>query len=174
MELIANLLIEMNDSRFGLVVFKKIGRNRKIALSIIIILTLLGLLVIFGPLNFVNNASSLQWNVEIGDEFTYSATVIEDDTIHFSDVNITVRIVDLPELAYSYDESSFVEILEFLKTNSTFQNNSDISEDSRGWINGLNILISRTILPVGDWDFLDLMYLMLLKIQFIIKHICHQ
>jgi hypothetical protein len=47
----------MNNPELSLNVFKRMGR-RKVALSIIIILTLLGLLVTFGPLDFGNNTIS--------------------------------------------------------------------------------------------------------------------
>ena len=149
----------------------KSGRVR----GVIGFVVIAGIIVVMVILPSVLKPShSLRWGVEVGDQFTYRVLVdgylrVEDpendsniiyQPAFFAPMNNTVIIATvarLPPLAAWFDDSSFVsEVINQIKVNCTFENGTSIQEEFH---NEIAAIMSHCILPVGDWPFLDLLFL---------------
>lgn len=137
---------------------------------IIVLATISGLTV----LSFLwPSSASLRWGIEVGNEFTYRIVIqgyrtVEDPTNHsnyirnssyYASLNNTIiraTITSMPALGIWYDSSGFVrDIINQPKVNCTFDNGTTMQDDFR---NLTDTLLSRCILPIGDWAFLDSLF----------------
>lgn len=105
-----------------------------------------------------------EWEVEIGDDFLYDITITGYYSISgvvypppFADMNnslILSTIVSLPNITIFMMVKDFGRlVVSPLKTSSVLGNGSEIPIQHYEQINSL---VSRCILPIGDWQVLDL------------------
>ncbi len=110
---------------------------------------------------------SFEWNVQIGDTFTFLVDVRRADSLYhdelyaeLNDTLVTIQITALPLLSNDWNESEFTsEVLEYPKTSLILpiihQNGTEINSTSS---DSINFILSHCILPIGGWDALDYYY----------------
>jgi hypothetical protein len=95
----------------------------------------------------------LSWNIEVGDSFTYNV-VSYDDYIE-NNTKIIANITALPQYWIIKSAKSFTSsIIEVSKVEVFFENGSELG----GYDYYFRMLLSKTILPCGEWDLLDSLY----------------
>ncbi|MGY5870874.1 MAG: hypothetical protein RTV72_01375 [Candidatus Thorarchaeota archaeon] len=103
-----------------------------------------------------------EWGISEGDEFILSCSAYgsirslpytpQSVTLSaIADTSITVRVDTLPSCNIS-SEADFLNILSVCKVSTKFLNGTSIHENITSI---LNPLISRFIIPVGKWEYLD-------------------
>ncbi len=116
---------------------------------------------IFGASLYFNNlettSDELQWGIQEGDQFTYSLveTSGEIGWTYAEPLNVSRIVVKIDNLPILDDVSpaTFGDlIVRHIKTTCYFENGSEIDAY---WPNHA---FSHLLLPVGDWDFIDLLY----------------
>jgi hypothetical protein len=142
-------------------------QRRNVILTVIIICIIaigLGLLSIGVPQH------NLQWDIEEGDEFTFSVIYqiafnesltdpeeLNDWLEPLNDTVVTFRVEDLPQIPDVLNANNFIGvILNHTKTSCSFDNGTAIPIP---YSSKLNDLFSKVLLPAGDWEFLDGLYL---------------
>ena len=114
--------------------------------------------------------NTLFWDVEEGDEFTFSIvyhlqmndSLTDPEYLNawrepLNDTVVIFRVDDLPEIPQIVNSVNFIEaIFNHAKSNCRFENGTEISEPYKS---KLNNLFSRYLLPVGDWEFIDSLFM---------------
>lgn len=131
----------------------------------------LGIVMIFvGAVTLVYLMSLLlikpnfQWEVEVGDEFLYEVKVQGFSNrssvpfVEFNNTQIRMRIVSLPDANQIDNPDEMLAILGHQKTECEFITGSSIPIGSRyGYYLDASLaeILSRGILPIGGWDYID-------------------
>jgi len=127
-----------------------------------------------GVLVLYNQSAGLRWGVESGTEITYAVKVtgftefMPTMNASFSlpphaELNntfVTIRIDNLPEIPAFMNGAAFAEnIVEHLKSTIVrpieYVNGTEVVSADYSFLNGL---VSQSILPVGNWPFIDSLY----------------
>jgi hypothetical protein len=147
--------------------------RRSVLGAVIIVVSILG--VSGGVLVLYNQSAGLHWAVESGTEITYAvrvtgftefmATMNASFSLppHHAELNntfVTIRIDSLPEIPAFLNGGTFAEsILSNVKTSITgplvYMNGSEVVSVDYLFLNNL---LSQSILPVGNWPFIDSLY----------------
>lgn len=135
--------------------------QRKIALCVV------ATVVIAFTVGFVTDelreSVRIEWKIEIGDDYVfsigvegYSGTGSTTNPPPFAQMNnsrIRSVIISLPNITIFMRLTDFGNlVIRFPKTLSTFENGSEIPLQ---YYRQINDLVSRCILPVGNWEMLD-------------------
>jgi len=119
-----------------------------------------------------DQSASLSWGVELGTEITYAVRVTgftdywHNGSVYpapyaaLNDTLLTIRIDSLPEIGAFLNSVTFAEsILEHVKTMIVepieYVNGSEVAPGNYSFLNNL---VSQSILPVGNWPFIDSLY----------------
>ncbi|RDE17891.1 MAG: hypothetical protein C4K49_00425 [Candidatus Thorarchaeota archaeon] len=126
-----------------------------------------------GVLVFYNQSAGLHWEVELGDEITYAVRVMGFSEywpfngsfsppyhVELNNTYVTIRIDGLPEIPSFPSGETFAEgILSYVKTSITgpieYGNGTEVVSADYSFLNNV---ISQSILPVGNWPFIDSLY----------------
>ena len=126
-----------------------------------------------GVLVLYNQSAGLHWGVELGDEITYAVRVTGFSEywpfngsfsppyhVELNNTYVTIRIDSLPEIPSFPNGAAFAEgILSYVKTSITgpleYMNGTEVVSVDYLFLNNL---ISQSILPVGNWPFIDSLY----------------
>jgi hypothetical protein len=152
--------------------------RRSVLGAAIIVVSILG--VSGGALVLYNQSAGLHWAVESGTEITYSirvtgfseyisimnASVSPPPYAELNNTFVTIRIDNLPDIPLFMNGETFAQsILSYVKTVITapveYMNRTEYvngSEVVSAGYSFLNILISESILPAGNWHFIDSLY----------------
>jgi hypothetical protein len=115
---------------------------------------------------YVRDSMTFSWAIEEGDVFLYDVSVKGNITTgtttlpaHFLPLNntrLSVEIISLPNVSITFYSGDFVEdIVEYVKTNTTFSNGTNIPTQ---FYFAINSYMSRCILPIGGWGHLDSLF----------------
>ena len=110
--------------------------------------------------------SGLEWNIKTGDSLVYeiNVTATRDDInelftpmwAHLNNTRIVVTVTHLPMIQPFYSSTDYIEsIVNISKISCRFENGTPLSDSDLF----LESLISKALLPVGSWEFLDVMFL---------------
>ena len=116
----------------------------------------------FSPTDSVPN-HSLSWSVSVNDTLTYdllylmgdSSFSIDEDWESLNNITqqITVKIINLPQIQTHIDAESFVDyVYNSPKVSVTFSNATEFTDSEQ---NKIASCISKSIFPIGDWEFLN-------------------
>lgn len=106
---------------------------------------------------------SFSWAVNEGDEFFFDTTVdgqysytsfIPEELLAAANISISVKIVSLPD-CFIESEQDFISLINTVKVSCTYLNGTDLSYDAAS---SLNAFVSRFILPIGGWEYIDWLY----------------
>ena len=108
-------------------------------------------------------AGSLQWGVEEGDKFSYGIKALgyyvsydESPWFELNNTIVVFEITSLPAIPLYCDREIFREsIVDTLKASVAFENESSLNPDCASV---LTTLFSNSLLPIGDWAFIDGLY----------------
>ena len=104
---------------------------------------------------------SFEWNVQVGDTFTFSVTAhLSGNYSELNNTLVTVQVTSLPNLSNDWNESEFItEVVESMKTSLihpvVHENGTEIISQ---FSDSINNILSQCILPVGGWNALDYFY----------------
>jgi hypothetical protein len=145
--------------------------RRSVLGAAVIMVTVLGVSV--GVLMLYNRSAGLHWAVESGTEITFAVKVTgyteywpmngslyPPPHAELNNTLLIIRIDSLPEIPAFLNTATFAEsILVYVKTAILgpveYENGSEIVSADYSF---LNSLISQSILPVGNWPFIDSLY----------------
>lgn len=138
----------------------------------IIVVSVLG--VTGGVLVLYNQSAGLHWAVESGTEITYAvrvtgftefvptmnASLSPPPHAELNNTFVTIQIDSLPEISPFLNGAAFADsILSYVKTAITgpieYVNGTEVVSADYSF---LNSLVSQSILPVGNWPFVDSLY----------------
>ncbi|MFW9958819.1 MAG: hypothetical protein ACFFCT_12175 [Candidatus Odinarchaeota archaeon] len=110
-----------------------------------------------------NYAGELQWGVEVGDQFSYSLEALgffdyyyDHHCLPLNNSVIIFNITSLPEIPFYCDQPKFSElIVNRVKGYALFENGSSMNQECEIIVTSL---ISKALLPVGDWAYIDTLY----------------
>ena len=128
-----------------------------------VVLTLVISLSIGFFTEYIRQSMTFSWAIEENDVFVYEISVIGNTTTgtttvppQFAPMNntrIAVEIVSLPNVSITFYAIDFIEnIVEFLKTSTTFENGTGLHVQ---YSYAINSHVSNCILPIGGWSHLD-------------------
>ena len=108
-------------------------------------------------------AGGLQWGVEEGDKFSYGIKALgyyvsydESPWFELNNTIVVFEITSLPAIPLYCDREIFREsIVDTLKASVAFENESSLNPDCASV---LTLLFSNSLLPIGDWAFIDVLY----------------
>ncbi len=145
--------------------------RRSVLGAAIIVVSVLG--VTGGVLVLYNQSAGLHWAVESGTEITYAVKVsgfteywpfngslYAPPHVELNNTFVTIRIDSLPEIPAFLNGGTFAEsILSNVKTSITgplvYMNGTEVVSVDYLFLNNL---LSQSILPVGNWPFIDSLY----------------
>jgi hypothetical protein len=133
---------------------------------VVVILTFLITLSVGFLTEYVRQSMTFSWAIEESDEILYDVTVTGLSTTPtqslppsfaiMNNTRIMVQIVSLPNVSIIFYATSFIDdVVEYMKTGTTFANGTEIPTGYRVPINNH---ISQCILPVGGWKHLDSLF----------------
>lgn len=103
-------------------------------------------------------AGDLHWGVEVGDEFSYTILTpvsyySDNSFINLNLTTVVFEITSLPSIPLYCDRGMFVDlVVDYSKASVSFDNGSSLeSSHERELIS----LFSNSILPIGNWAFID-------------------
>ncbi len=116
--------------------------------------------------------ADFQWGIDVGATFLYRLRVSVEDsgwsgveyTFPFDEINgtkVIVTIVSLPDVSELSSADEIDDILNHLKIECQFLNQTQISPQLISpytplmWIQWMCVHISRAFLPIGGWELLD-------------------
>lgn len=148
----------------------KADLDRKTKSGILVIIT-----VIFSPILWISDplvidASELNWSVDTGDEVIYNLVYStansyldpSNETLAFwleplNNTQVIFEITYLPEIPQFLNAIEFIDlVLNQTKSVVRFLNGSEIPTE---YHEILNPLLSRCLLPIGDWIYIDRLYI---------------
>ncbi len=140
--------------------------NRKRRITLAVVFTIVAAFAVGTTTEVLRDALLFRWQVQEGDEFLFSVEVIGYSIAGgsiiappFASMNDTIihsEIASLPNISIFMRLTDFAdEIVKFAKTDSRFENGSAIPVQH---YNQINNLVSRCLLPVGNWALLDAFY----------------
>lgn len=95
----------------------------------------------------------LSWNIEEGDSVTYN--IVSDGSYFNNNTVIIANVTALPQYSILYTSYSFaLSIIEVSKVDVLFENGSELG--GRDYF--VRMLLSKAILPCGEWELLDSLY----------------
>jgi hypothetical protein len=95
---------------------------------------------------------NLSWNIEEGDSYVFNITSFNG---YFNNTVIIVNVTALPQFSDYYTSGSFTSsIIETSKIEVRYENGSELG----GYDYFVRNLLSKTILPCGEWDLIDSLY----------------
>ncbi|MFW9974058.1 MAG: hypothetical protein ACFFDQ_02165 [Candidatus Thorarchaeota archaeon] len=123
----------------------------------------------------IRESMTFLWTIEEGQEFVFAVKVTGITTTNYSvspppfvemnNTYIRVEILSLPNVTIIFYADTFLKnIVEPIKTSSSFSNGTDIPTEFRFIINRH---ISQCILPVGGWRHLDFFFPNQIDIPFV-------
>lgn len=112
---------------------------------------------------YVRQSMTFSWAIEEGDVFIFDVSVTGNTTMGttfqppefliMNNTRIAVEIISLPNVTITFYASNFIEnIVEYLKTSSTFVNGTSIPTE---YYYAINTHISKCMVPIGGWSHLD-------------------
>jgi len=137
----------------------------------VIMVSILG--VAGGVLVLYNQSAGLHWGVQSGTEITYTVRVTgftkywqmngslsPPPHVELNNTYVTIRVDSLPEIPLFPNGATFAEsILSYVKTaiigSVEYVNGTEVVSVDYSFLNNL---ISQSILPVGNWPFIDSLY----------------
>ncbi len=148
----------MNENPLS--IFRVESKIRRQNIGLILSLGIIAMLLSIGFFYLGSRSNhTLIWGIEIGDEYLYDVSVFGYDNnsqvpfIGLNNTRIIVRVTDLPEIPQQLNFQSFLaNVLEITKTDCWFENGTYFTQT---WRDGINELMSRCILPVGDFELID-------------------
>ena len=140
-------------------------RNKILVITIIGIITVSAIAFVVIQIlggNTTEN-SNLKWAVNEGDEFSFSVNVEGSESVWYGAVtsyeynwssdNITIRIIELPEIPRPIDKDTFItDVISPVKIQCI---STEIPEN---YTPILVSLLSKFLLPIGSWDLLDMLF----------------
>ena len=112
-----------------------------------------------------------QWGISVGDEFLFDIEVegsMNNESnpvpfMAFDGTRIHVAITHLPNVSLLDSEEEVVEVIRSTKVHCRFANGTELPPDSReGFYTSSSAsfsdIVSRVVLPVGGWGFVDNLY----------------
>ncbi len=132
-------------------------------LQCIVVLISANLVVSALIIHEANFAGDLQWGVEVGDQFSYSLKALgffdyyyDHPCLPLNNSVIIFNITSLPEIPLYCDRTTFSElIVNPVKGYALFENGSSMNQECESIVTAL---ISKALLPVGDWVYIDTLY----------------
>ncbi|MFW9844735.1 MAG: hypothetical protein ACFFEV_09175 [Candidatus Thorarchaeota archaeon] len=136
--------------------------------AILIIITSLTMFVVV-DMNYVFfweiPSHDFEWAISVGDEFELNCSAYgyisypphQAESISLSvlvNTSIIVRIVNIPSINIT-SETDFLNLVSINKVSTRFTNGSSIPSNIAST---LNSLISKFIMPVGGWEYLDFLF----------------
>ena len=129
----------------------------------VVILTLVITLSVGFITEYVRQSMTFSWAIEEGDVFHFdvsvtgftstNTTTLPPPLAPMNNTRIAVEIVSLPNVTITFYASNFIEnIVEHMKTSSTFANGSNIPTQ---YYFPFNSHASKSMLPIGGWSQLD-------------------
>jgi len=111
---------------------------------------------------YVRQSMTFSWAIEEGDVFIFDVSVTGITTTgtmslppplaSMNNTRISVEVISLPNVTIIFYARNFIEnIVEYLKTSSTFVNGTSIPVE-------INTHISMSMLPIGGWNHLDTLF----------------
>ncbi|TET08952.1 MAG: hypothetical protein E3J86_09520 [Candidatus Thorarchaeota archaeon] len=108
-------------------------------------------------------SGNLQWGVDEGDQFSYTIEALGEYYIEYEHVCtelnnsiVIFEILNLPNIPLYCDREMFLDsIVEMTKASVIFENGSSLNSSQSSV---LTTLFSNSLLPVGDWVFIDSLY----------------
>jgi hypothetical protein len=136
--------------------------HRERILAVVILTVVITLSAGFST-EYVRDSMTFSWAIEEGYVFIFDVSVIGNTTtgttslppqlLGMNNTRIAVEIVSLPNVTITYYARNFIaNIVEHLKTSSTFVNGSDIPSE---YYFAINSHASMSMLPIGGWGHLD-------------------
>lgn len=115
---------------------------------------------------YIRQSMTFSWAIEEGDVFIFDVSVtgvrttgttsLPPPLASMNNTRISVEIISLPNATIIFYASNFIEnIVEHLKTSSTFANGTSIPAEDYFVI---NTHISGSMLPIGGWSHLDALF----------------
>ncbi len=143
----------------------ELTKKRGAIIAIILVTTIFVSITVVVPMAM---SSALTWRVSLGDKTTYRVIVYAwqlnvsyvvpppSRYAVLDGVNVSAKIVALPELGWYLDGGDFAErVIQTDKVNVTFQNGSAIPDE---FSVRLKSMLSSCILPSGSWPLIDIFY----------------
>lgn len=145
--------------------------RRSVLGAAVIMVSILG--VTGGVLVLYNQSSGLHWGVQSGTEITYivrvtgftkywqmNGSLSPPPHVELNNTYVTIRVDSLPAIPGSLNGITFAEsILSYVKTaiigSVEYANGTEVASVDYSFLNNL---ISQSILPVGNWPFIDSLY----------------
>ncbi len=136
--------------------------HRQRILTVVILTIVIALSVGFVT-EYVRQSMTFSWTIEEGDVFIFDVSVTGNTTtgtqalppelLSMNNTRIAVEIISLPNVTITFYASTFIEnIVEYLKTSSTFENGTSIPF---GYYYVINTHVSKCMIPIGGWTHLD-------------------
>jgi hypothetical protein len=106
-------------------------------------------------------AGDLNWNVEVGDQFSYSVEALGYDFFEkpctvLNNSIVVFEITSLPNIPLYCDRNDFTDsIVDESKVIVTFDNGTNLDSECASV---LTRLFSSSLLPIGDWSYIDGLY----------------
>lgn len=132
------------------------ARREVVLATVVAVMVTIGLLfVVYVNLNEPDPVwDELSWNIEEGDSLTYSI-VSDGNYINLNYTLIIANVTTLPQCSILYTSDSFASsIIEMSKVAVLFENGSELGDRD----NFVRMLLSQAILPCGEWELLDSLY----------------
>jgi hypothetical protein len=108
-------------------------------------------------------SGNLHWGVDDGDQFTYRIEALGEYYIEYehicTELNnsiVVFEILSLPSIPPYCNREMFLDsIVDITKASVTFENGSSLNSSQASV---LTTLFSNSLLPTGDWVFIDYLY----------------
>ncbi|MFW9799073.1 MAG: hypothetical protein ACFFD9_01425, partial [Candidatus Thorarchaeota archaeon] len=155
------LLLLRNRAKVKMVLERRLGERWRSVVAAILVVSSLVLALAFHNVSYAGN---LYWGIEEGDQFSYSVEsssgyyegLIDYSLLELNNSVLIFTIESLPEIPFYCNGRTFCELLvNHAKASVTYENGSSINPDIEQTVNAL---FSNTLLPVGDWAYLDRLF----------------